>query len=743
MAIARVGVELVTGPAVAAAKKLQQAMGRVKAKVKEIDSAFGDLSRKSQGVFRKIADQAKKAAGSSFAFKAAISGIAAALLVTARNVAVFSAEVQRAEIALANIARSKAPEALDTIRGIVNDFNTPIREATKGFTQLLAASSAAGFTVDETSEVFRGLSAANTALGGSTQQLQGILLATTQVFSKGKVAAEELRGQIGERLPGAFSEFAAATGRSTKQLDKALEQGEVSLQDFVLFAERLLAKYEDDAKAIADGPTAAGDRLKNALDQLSLTVGPLLAKIGAQFQDFATATIKALQPLADYVANLFGAPTQKVLDTKIDQLLRLNKTIFEQQQQLEGATEGRVRESLKSSIASLEKRRDILQAEADEIRGQLPKKAGMPGDGALPPTLTADTDVSSSAGKLSVAKQRVDMSQKMFELSRRLRAEEEAGNERAIATVEHMVRMQGIRESDMKTIERQNELEESTHQFRQDIFAIDKKIADQRVKTQEEAQQAFKEFMEAEREAAQKRLEADPFFQMKKQLEELVKVENQVALGATAIGNAFASSFKSLIDGSKSGKEALADMMSSIAEHFLDMAAQIIAQQIAMILYGTIMKALGFPMPGAGGGGGLPFDTSTPLPGGMEYGALAEGGFVDRPTNALIGEGSEPEYVIPESKMRESMARYSRGSRGSSVIPENGGSGSEEGGGTAVAAPIDVRYSVERINSVDYVTADQFQRGMQSAAAQGAKQGEQSTLKRLQMSGSTRRRLGL
>lgn len=93
--------------------------------------------------------------------------------------------------------------------------------------------------------------------------------------------------------------------------------------------------------------------------------------------------------------------------------------------------------------------------------------------------------------------------------------------------------------------------------------------------------------------------------------------------------------------------------------------------------------------------------------------------------------------------MRESMARYSRGSRGSSVIPENGGSGSEEGGSTAVAAPIDVRYSVERINSVDYVTADQFQRGMQSAAAQGAKQGEQSTLKRLQMSGSTRRRLGL
>ena len=72
------------------------------------------------------------------------------------------------------------------------------------------------------------------------------------------------------------------------------------------------------------------------------------------------------------------------------------------------------------------------------------------------------------------------------------------------------------------------------------------------------------------------------------------------------------------------------------------------------------------------------------------------------------------------------------------------GSGtSGEGGGTAVAAPIDVRYTVERINSVDYVTADQFQAGMRQAANQGAKQGEQQTLKRLQMSGSTRKRVGL
>jgi hypothetical protein len=59
------------------------------------------------------------------------------------------------------------------------------------------------------------------------------------------------------------------------------------------------------------------------------------------------------------------------------------------------------------------------------------------------------------------------------------------------------------------------------------------------------------------------------------------------------------------------------------------------------------------------------------------------------------------------------------------------------------AAPIDVRYTVERINSVDYVTADQFQAGMRQAASQGAERGQQLALRRLQQSPSTRRRVGI
>ena len=235
------------------------------------------------------------------------------------------------------------------------------------------------------------------------------------------------------------------------------------------------------------------------------------------------------------------------------------------------------------------------------------------------------------------------------------------------------------------------------------------------------------------------------------ELNKLIDPVNQVVAAAGAIGDAFSESFKGVISGSMSAQQALANLFQKTADHFLDMTAQIIAAAIkaqAIQFIGSIIGATAGAsatasagsMTGAfdsGVGGIFPTSPSFSYP-------LAEGGYVSGPTNALIGEGGEPEYVIPESKMRTAMSRYSRGSRGNSVIPESGATEAMgEGGGTAIAAPIDVRYTVERINSVDYVTADQFQTGMQQAAQQGAKQGEQQTLKRLQMSGSTRKRIGI
>jgi len=202
---------------------------------------------------------------------------------------------------------------------------------------------------------------------------------------------------------------------------------------------------------------------------------------------------------------------------------------------------------------------------------------------------------------------------------------------------------------------------------------------------------------------------------------------------ADEVSRALSDSITGLITGTTTVTEAFSRMFENIGKAFIDMATQMLAQQLLM----TVLRALG------GGGSSIVQGTTVPvsaMPPGM---AFAEGGFVTGPTRALIGEGGEPEYVIPRSKMSAAMSRYSRGARGEAVVFGNGIGGGSGGTATSAMEPIDVRYSVERINNVDYVTADQFRAGMAQAAQQGAIQGERRAMRSLKNSAATRRSVGV
>ncbi len=238
--------------------------------------------------------------------------------------------------------------------------------------------------------------------------------------------------------------------------------------------------------------------------------------------------------------------------------------------------------------------------------------------------------------------------------------------------------------------------------------------------------------------------------QFKQQLEDLMDPINQIISAADAIGNAFKTSFSGLISGSMTAGEAMASFFRNIAASFADMAAEMAATALKHAITQALFSAFipGYS-PVVAQPGGLPSTGGTtgvhgnwmPSPGTKGW---ATGGYVDSPQVGMVGEGGQGEYVIPESKMNDAMARYAQGSRGSAVIDGAAQSVEEGGGGTAVAtAPIDVRFTSERINSIDYVTFEQFQAGVAAAAQQGARNGEVAALRRLQMNPSVRRRVGL
>ena len=141
-------------------------------------------------------------------------------------------------------------------------------------------------------------------------------------------------------------------------------------------------------------------------------------------------------------------------------------------------------------------------------------------------------------------------------------------------------------------------------------------------------------------------------------------------------------------------------------------------------------NVLGGSFPGgpAAGGGRIPLN-------------FAEGGFVSSPTAALIGEGGEPEYVIPESKMNSAMQRWSGGNKGDSVLDPTGGNGS---GMTNMqdepfTPQININGGVMEMDGKQYIRRDEIP----SLVQQSAKAGEERAFRKMRMSPSTRRKIGI
>jgi tape measure domain-containing protein len=239
---------------------------------------------------------------------------------------------------------------------------------------------------------------------------------------------------------------------------------------------------------------------------------------------------------------------------------------------------------------------------------------------------------------------------------------------------------------------------------------------------------------------------ADKIGKLKDEIADLTSISNIAITAAEGIGNAFAQSFQGLISGTMTAKEALGSFFKSVADMFLEMAAQIIAKQITMIILQTILKALG-GAPGGGGGGFTAsgagfggtnsfgsFDAggAAAFGGGMSF---AGGGYTGNAprVGGIDGQGGFPailhpqETVVDHSGLRSAMGGRPGGANGSPVL--------------------NMSFQSSTINGVEYVSRDQLEQAMaqtrREASRDGANRGMTMTLDKLQQSPSTRSRVGM
>ncbi len=130
----------------------------------------------------------------------------------------------------------EAARQLQFVTNVAHKYSLELSEMRVQYRKFATSAKLSGATLGEVHSIFENMSKAARGLHLSSDQLAGAFLAITQIFSKGKVQAEELRGQLGERFPGAMAIMAKSVGVSTQALNKMMEQGKLTSDAMIGFA---------------------------------------------------------------------------------------------------------------------------------------------------------------------------------------------------------------------------------------------------------------------------------------------------------------------------------------------------------------------------------------------------------------------------------------------------------------------------------------------------------------------------
>lgn len=202
-------------------------------------------------------------------------------------------ETSRVTTALKNVSGGMGQFA-DNQRFLLDmakKYGLEINALTGNFAKFTAASQVSGMSMDNQKKIFESVSRACTAFGMSADDSNGVFLALSQMMSKGKISSEELRLQMGERLPIALQAMAKAAGVPISELDKLMKQGKLMSKDVLPgFADAL---NEMIPNVDTDNIETSVNRLKNAFTEFTNGTGVQNAYKG--IIDWLTGAVDGLQ----------------------------------------------------------------------------------------------------------------------------------------------------------------------------------------------------------------------------------------------------------------------------------------------------------------------------------------------------------------------------------------------------------------------------------------------------------------
>ncbi|MFZ9568585.1 MAG: tape measure protein [Vulcanococcus sp.] len=204
--------------------KYKELARQIKLATQERDKAEGGAGLKTGGLGGGLRELAG-AAGLTVSFAALTAAIASSVKAAAE----FETVTRKLENTLGS---GGAADALQFTKGLADQLGQSYLRLSDDFGTFTAAASASGVPLQQQRDVFKAVATAGQRLGLSNDQVSGSLQALQQIASKGTVQMEELRGQLGDRLPVALAAAAQGLGVNQKQLIGLVESGKLTAAEF-------------------------------------------------------------------------------------------------------------------------------------------------------------------------------------------------------------------------------------------------------------------------------------------------------------------------------------------------------------------------------------------------------------------------------------------------------------------------------------------------------------------------------
>lgn len=255
---------------VAASNQINQAMKRQTASTQNaarMTEFFNRTNRESLSMYQRIR-------GEIIAMTTAYVGVMGAVNLASGAVDAYKTRQQAMIKLSAVVGDSQQAQAAEWeyIEGLADALGIRIEDLASSYSKFAISGKEVGLTLQETKFIFESVAKAARVFQLSAEDTRGAMKAIEQMLGKGQVFAEELRGQLGERLPAAVALFAKGMGVTIADLQKKLEMGEVSAQEVINFARAQGDAIADQLDAAAESVDAAEQRLSNAQFQFRLGI---------------------------------------------------------------------------------------------------------------------------------------------------------------------------------------------------------------------------------------------------------------------------------------------------------------------------------------------------------------------------------------------------------------------------------------------------------------------------------------